>query len=69
MTHDCVPERRSHVSVNAAFWNPVVGGGIVYGTNRGHLRMCEIGKVGWNLSNISTTKTRTSVCLFVCLFV
>ena len=47
LTHDCQPSRRSHVSVNAAFWNPVVGSGIVYGTNRGHLKMREVDLVRW----------------------
>lgn len=44
ITHDCDPDRRSHVSVNAAFFHPLVGNGLVYGTNRGHLHMRQFGR-------------------------
>lgn len=41
--HECNADRRSHVSVNAAFFHPLVGNGLVYGTNRGHLHMRQFG--------------------------
>lgn len=44
ITHDCNPDQRSHVSVNAAFFHPLVGNGLVYGTNRGHLHMRQFGR-------------------------
>lgn len=34
---------RNHVSVNAAFFHPLVGNGLVYGTNKGHLQMRQFG--------------------------
>lgn len=39
--HPCDPEVRMHVSGNAAKWLPTPGHGLVYGTNRGHLRLCR----------------------------
>ncbi|KAL9955565.1 hypothetical protein ACROYT_G036903 [Oculina patagonica] len=42
--HECEADRRSHVSVNAAFFHPLVGNGLVYGTNRGHLHMRQFGQ-------------------------
>lgn len=44
VTYDCDPDRRSHVSVNAAFFHPQVGSGLVYGTNKGHLHMRQFGR-------------------------
>lgn len=42
--HDCEADHRSHVSVNAAFFHPLVGNGLVYGTNKGHLQMRQFGR-------------------------
>ncbi|XP_038051794.1 uncharacterized protein LOC119724687 isoform X2 [Patiria miniata] len=40
--HTCSDqERRHHVSVNTVKWIPRPGGGLVYGTNRGDLRICS----------------------------
>ena len=40
VNHPNDSERRSQVSVNIAKWLPQPGRGFVYGTNRGHLRIC-----------------------------
>lgn len=42
--HECEANERSHVSVNAAFFHPLVGNGLVYGTNKGHLLMRQFGR-------------------------
>ena len=40
--HTCSEtERRHHVSVNTVKWIPQPGRGLVYGTNRGDLRICS----------------------------
>lgn len=31
-----------YVSINAAFWHPVIGSGLVYGTNKGEVQLCHI---------------------------
>ena len=31
-----------NVSSNAAFWHPVIGSGLVYGTNKGEVQLCHI---------------------------
>lgn len=31
-----------NVSINAAFWHPVIGAGLVYGTNKGEVQFCHI---------------------------
>ena len=43
VVHECEADQRSHVSVNAAFFHPLVGNGLVYGTNRGHLQVRQFG--------------------------
>lgn len=40
ITHYVDADLRTHVSVNSAKWLPQVGGGLVYGTNRGNLHLC-----------------------------
>lgn len=40
ITHYVDADMRTHVSVNSAKWLPQVGGGLVYGTNRGNLHLC-----------------------------
>jgi len=53
--HEYEADQRTHVSVNAAFFHPLVGNGLVYGTNRGHLHMRQFGRRHTNIfSNLQT---------------